>query len=270
MTFQDLTRPTLAPGVALTAPPPWRFDYAVPGGYHQGRGAFGGLVVAALARATETIESAPERPLRSAQSTLLAPVEAGPCEIQIAPLRVGSGVSTFQALLHQGGEIRAQATFVYGRRRVDDAGWAPEPPDFGRAAAEVEVVAIGAPFGPEFAQHFEFRPTSPLPFSQGAPITTGWVQARPALKRLTAPDVLALLDTWWPAALVREARPRPMATLAYTAQVLMDPSVLDESPLYFRARADVQVDGFSVELRELWTHAGQLVGLNQQTFVTIR
>ncbi len=274
MNFQDLTRPTLTEDRDRTAPEPgdrraWRFDYAVPEGFRQGRGAFGGLVVAALARAAEQVEAAPERPLRSVQSALLAPVAAGPSRIELSPLRIGSGVSTYLALLRQEGEVRAQATLVYGRRRVEDPGWAPQPPDMGRPA-EVGVLSVGPPFGPEFGQHFEFRPTGPLPFSQGPAESAGWVEARPALERLTAPDVLALLDTWWPAALVRESRPRPMATLAYTAQLLMDPGAVSQGPLYFRARADVQVEGFSVELRELWTPQGQLVGLNQQTFVTIR
>ena len=65
--------------------------------------------------------------------------------------------------------------------------------------------------------------------------------------------------------------PRPTATLAYTFQPLVDASRLDpEQPVYHRARAVAMRDGYSVELREIWSPAGELLALNQQTFAVIR
>lgn len=251
--------------------PQHAFRLEVPEGWRQGRGAFGGYVIAALTRATDQLETDAARTLRSITASIPAPVLTGGADIWVTPLRIGNGVSTWQALLHQADEVRAQATLVYGRQRVEQPGWAPEPPKGHPHWSEVDVVNMRAPMGPEFATHFEFRPTGAAPFSGGTePVASGWVRNRPALTQLSAADILALLDAWWPASFSIESAPRPMATLTYTAQLLMDPRELDDSPLFYRARSEAMHQGFCAEFRELWTGSGKLVGLNQQTFVMIR
>lgn len=251
--------------------PQHAFRLDVPEGWRQGRGAFGGYVIAALTRATDQLESDPERKLRSVTATIPAPVLSGSADIFVSPLRIGNGVSTWQSMLVQQAEVRAQATLVYGRERVQEPGWAPTAPVGQRHWSEVDVVHMRAPMGPEFAQHFEFRPTGPAPFSSGSdPIASGWIRNRPALPRLEAADVLALLDAWWPASFSLESAPRPMATLTYTAELLRDPASLSDAPLFYRARSEAMHAGFCAEFRELWTEDGTLVGLNQQTFVMIR
>src|SRR5437879_5846273 len=77
----------------------FRFD--VPEGWQQGRGAFGGLVVAALARALEAFEPAPDRPLRTLNAELCGPALPGPSEIRVEAIRRGSGVTTLAARLVQ-------------------------------------------------------------------------------------------------------------------------------------------------------------------------
>jgi hypothetical protein len=65
--------------------------------------------------------------------------------------------------------------------------------------------------------------------------------------------------------------PRPMATLAFTLQIVADLDALPPGePLFHRATAVAAREGYSVEMRELWTKAGALVALNQQTFVAIK
>ena len=49
---------------------PARWEWSVPDGWQQGRGAFGGLVIAALARALEAHVGDPERTLRSLTAEL--------------------------------------------------------------------------------------------------------------------------------------------------------------------------------------------------------
>lgn len=251
------------------------FSFVVPEGYRQGRGAFGGLVMAALTRAADQVEPSKERRLRSVSGTIPAPVLVGEAQIRVSPVRIGSGVSTWQATLEQAGEVRALATLVYGKHRIDDPSWSPPPPELAGDWREVDVLPMRAPMGPEFAQHFEFRNTGPAPFTGGTDaVASGWIrlapQPGPEAERLEAADVLALADAWWPASFVRETAPRPMATLAYTAQLLLDPAQLGGEPLYYRARALAQTGGYSAEFRELWTARGELVALNQQTFVVIR
>ena len=66
--------PTAAAAFAL---PQHAFKLDVPEGWRQGRGAFGGYVIAALTRATDQLESNADRKLRSLTSTIPAPVVAG-------------------------------------------------------------------------------------------------------------------------------------------------------------------------------------------------
>ena len=77
--------------------------------------------------------------------------------------------------------------------------------------------------------------------------------------------VAALIDAWWPAALVRTS-PRPLATIAYTLDLLADPAVIDDTPVLYRGTVPVAADGYFVETRELWTADGRLLALNHQTF----
>ena len=57
---------------------PARWEWSVPDGWQQGRGAFGGLVIAALARALEAHVGDPERTLRSLTAVLPGATLAGP------------------------------------------------------------------------------------------------------------------------------------------------------------------------------------------------
>ena len=133
------------------------------------------------------------------------------------------------------------------------------------------MVPIAPPMGPHFARMYEFRSTGPRPFS-GAERSeaSGWVRlVKPVA--LGVPEVIGLMDAFWPATFARELAPRPMATVAFTLEMLADPGSLDPSEaLYYRASAAAVRQGFVVELRELWTPQGELVAMNQQTFVIIK
>ena len=72
-----------------------------------------------------------------------------------------------------------------------------------------------------------------------------------------------------PCALVVERAPRPMATVAFTAELLVDPTTLDPAaPFAYHAHLAGAADGYSVELRHLW-QGDRLVALNQQTFAAL-
>jgi hypothetical protein len=101
----------------------------------------------------------------------------------------------------------------------------------------------------------------------------GWVRERGAIEDPAAPldaaAVIGLLDSWWPCALVAESKPRAMATVAFTAELVADPATLDgAAPFAYRAHLAGEADGYSVELRQLW-QGDRLVGLNQQTFAVL-
>jgi hypothetical protein len=133
------------------------------------------------------------------------------------------------------------------------------------------VLEVGPPLGPVFAQHFEYRSAAASPFARtGEPVTDGFVRERVPLARVDAPALVARLDAWWPTLFAFTGAPRPVATISFTAQLLVDPGSLPpDEPLRYRARMEALHDGFFVELRELW-HGDRVVALNQQTFAILR
>lgn len=259
---------TLASAVSRAASD--RFVWEVPPGWEQGRGAFGGIVVAALSRAVTQCEPDVERLVRAVSLEILSPVLAGTAEISVEELRRGNGVSAFEARVRQHEQgvevIRARATVTLAKARTSDRDLAPTPPSF-PAFESLPRAPITPPLAPTFTQHLDFRPIAGLPFS-GADVALveGWVHA-PACSAWGPPEWLGLVDAYWPSPLVRETAPRPMVTLTYTAHVL---DVPPRGPLYFRGRALAARDGFVSELRELYAPDGRLVVSNPQVIAIVK
>ncbi len=263
-----------APFSSFTTPhplAPGRYGFVFPDGWQQGRGLFGGLVVAALVRALEDTCGDAARPLRTLTASLCGPTLPGEAEVHVEALRLGSGVSTLAARLVQEGQVQAHAVAVFGKQRPDalplPASGAPTLP----AWDTVEVTPVEPPLGPHFARYFEFRPVDGLPFSQPEPpACTGYIRPRHPGPRRDAAFVAACADAWWPVAFTRLTDAmRPMATVSYTlhlAQLPDDP----HAPLVHRAREVACTQGYSLESRELWTPSGRLVALNHQAIAIIR
>src|SRR5262245_56560816 len=194
------------------------FVLDVPSGWRQGRGAFGGLVMGALTRAMIAAEPDEARALRSMCGELAGPVQAGRASIDVAPIRRGNAVSTWSATLSQNSELLARASAVLGRARPIDRAWAPPPPPMSKWR-DVEVFGLKGPFGPEFAQFFEYRPSGPLPFSGGRePVAEGWIRPKRCPRAIGAVEAIAMVDAYWPASYAIESGPRPMGTVAFTLQ----------------------------------------------------
>lgn len=248
------------------------YDFEIADGWQQGRGAFGGLVLAALVRAIEHAAESPDRTLRSLTAELPGPAVVGPAEIRVEPVRVGSGQSTMSARLVQGDEVRTCAVAVLARPRAEGSEEYCEltPPEL-RPWREVPVLPMD--FGaPTFTKNFVFASDGPFPFTAGKEaLARGWIRAKRVGKTSATSLLVALADAWWPATFTRAASMRPMATISFTMQVVGKIEALDpEIPLAYRARAWVQSQGWFVEQRELWTEGGRLLALNQQTFAIIK
>ncbi|MFO0658549.1 MAG: thioesterase family protein [Polyangiaceae bacterium] len=256
---------------AVVRSAPLSFNAEIPDEWQQGRGAFGGLSLAILARSMEQVVDDEARELRSLSGEIPAPVLTGPVQVEVNELRKSGSVSTLSARLIQNGEVVAHATGVFAKSRPVDLSWSKNSPEI-PAYESARSIQIEPPAGPAFARHFEFRPTGPLPFSQHrAPITEGWVRTRRPLNRLGAPEVIAYADAWWPCVFSIESAPRPMGTVSFAVQLHGSLSTLSPTDaLFHRAKAMTVADGFSIEHRELWSANGTLVALNQQVFVLIK
>lgn len=247
------------------------FSLEVHDGWQQGRGAFGGLVLGALASAMEASEEDPSRLLRSLTGEIPGPVPVGKATITVETLRRGSGISTLHARLLAKGEVCAVATAVLGKARVSDdlrAAVAPLGPPW----RDVPSIPMGEPPSPVFTRHLEYRPTGPFPFTSGTEgVCEGYVRARTRSGDVRSADIVAMCDSYWPSYFARVAMPRPMATIAFALQILVDPSTLDpEEPFFYRAREIANREGFVAERRELFTVSGERVAVNPQTFVIIQ
>jgi acyl-CoA thioesterase len=248
-----------------------RFQVEIRDDWRQGRGAFGGLVLGTMVRAVEAFDASPERPLRTLTAELCGPVLPGPNTIQVERLRAGTGVSTVAARLERDGEVLAHAVAVLGRHRGADVDICTLPRPVMPPWQAVAPARLDLTF-PAFVRFFEFRPVGPLPFSGSLePLASGWIRPREPGPARDAAYVTCLADAWWPALLLQLTAPRPVATVAFTLDLLSGLEGLDpEAPLFHSARVVAARAGYFVELRELWGEDGRLVALNQQTVVLIK
>lgn len=253
---------------------PGRFVLHVPDGWQQGRGAFGGILLAALARAVLGTEPEKDRKLRAFNAEIAGPVLTGEAEIEVTVLRRGSGLSSYDATLSQRGQglVRASAVLARARGAAPSRLHVPSPSP--RPWTEIEPISteLAGAAVPVFVRHMEMRPLGPLPFSGGGePVASGWVRPRRTLASLDAPEIIALADAWWPAVLAISPVPRPVGTVAFALQYFPPDPALDPSvPLHYRGSVLAEQDGYMMESRELWSEDGRLVALNQQTIAWIR
>jgi acyl-CoA thioesterase len=247
----------------------WR----VPEGWRQGRGAYGGMVVAAAIRAMEAELDEP-LPLRTVNASLTAPVLTGEeAHLRIELLRRGSNTITLAARIEQNGELRAHTVGLFGRRRVTDGDWndADRPEDLGDWKA-VDTAAVGPPLAPEFAQNFEYRVLDGFPFSGAEhPRVAGWIRADAPGPARDAAYLAGCIDAYWPVPLASETSPRPMATVSFMMEFLGTfEGLAPDAPLFYQATSPAARDGYTAEFRELWGADGRLLAMNQQSFCIIR
>ncbi len=99
----------------------------------------------------------------------------------------------------------------------------------------------------------------------------GWVRPRDPGPRRDAAYIAATIDAWWPVLFIRLSARRPMATIAFTLDIVAGLDGLDpDAPLLYRATAPVCADGYYLETRELWGADGRLVAINHQTLAIIQ
>jgi acyl-CoA thioesterase len=259
-TLHEVTTP--APDGTLTVREGWR----------QGRGAYGGLTIAAAIRAIEQRVADPRRTVRTVTAEIPGPTLAGTAKFAVEILRSGNSLTVARAALAQGSEVTTHAVAVLAATRdiPDPPAWRdlvlPEAPP----ASSVAPLRTDGPF-PEFVQHFEYRLVSGVPYSGSAAAQTiGWVRARDPGTPRDAAFLAAMIDAWWPASLARAKAPRPLATIGFTLELVGDASSVGDAPLLYRGTVPIAGDGYFLETRELWTGDGHLLALNHQTFAVIR
>lgn len=261
------------------------FELAISDGWQQGRGAFGGLIVGAMARACMSAASSGDgegaaRSLRSLTAEIVAPSLVGPARIEVELLRRGSGVTTLAARLSQEDGLKAHAVAVLGSSRSESLSWQEMAPPQAPPWSAVPPFFTLDPgdrrlaFMPSFARNFVFRNTGPMPFSGGSQaVASGWIAPRQPVRRRDEAFLIAMADSWWPACFSVLKTPRPVATLTFMIEILGDcgpDGASDDAPLYYCGRAPAARDGYTSEQRELWTADGRLLAINHQVMIVIK
>ncbi|MBU6245609.1 MAG: thioesterase family protein [Actinomycetales bacterium] len=252
------------------------FDWDVPAGWEQGRGAWGGLVVGALVRAVDAAQGPQGRPIRTVSAHLVAPALAGPAAVTAALVRRGSSMSTWSAeLVDADAAALAHAMVIAGDPRAPDLDEHLRAHQLAAMPAadpwqQCPVIPIQPPLGPAFAAHLQFRPITGLPLSQGPARILGWIGFCDDAD-WTAARLLGLVDAYWPAVYATLPAIRPVATVSFSAHLLVDPASLDRGePLLFESQLAAATDGFTTETRRLWAADGRLAVENFQSIVVIR
>ncbi len=251
------------------------YSWTVPAGWAVGRGAWGGLVIGSLINAITDAEADGTRVLRSVSAEIAAPATVGEHEVLVTNLRRGSGLSTWGATTtNADGELVARLTAVLAADResaegMDYSTWdlpsAPAVPP----AAEVPSVDM-AGLAPEFVQHLDIRPLSGMAYSGHGSETLGYVRLASPVTH-TAASLIGLVDGWWAAAIVTLDRFRPIATINFSANILVDPaSVGPDELLLHHGFATGSHAGFTSEQRRLWGADGRLIVDNLQSTVLIK
>ncbi len=269
---------------ALMQATPHAGIWDVPDGWQQGRGAWGGLVVTAAIRAALEAEGA-ARPVRSVSVSILAPVQAGRVSVTAQLLRRGSATSAWQidmrsvdganvdtgdTHMSDAGDVLVHATVVLGDDRRD-APILPDlaPPLLMKPWREVPIVPLGPPAAPPFTEFLEFRIIQGIPYSGKVQDIACWVRAPDG--PLDSAALVGLVDAMWPVPILAVTELRPMATLTFSASVLIDPESLDPSEPLLHVSTLVGSDhGYVTEHRQLWTPDGRLAVDNPQVIVIIR
>lgn len=258
------------------------FIWDVPDGWQQDRGAWGGLVVAAIVNAARDCD--PTRDVRTVSVQIPAPVLVGPQHVTVTPVKQGSSLSVWsvrvqpaasgQSAAHgpSNGAVVATGTVLTGAPRVP--GLATQ--EWGTAVApaappweQVPVAEVGPPIGPVFTSHVEFRVIEGIPFSGGEATALGYVRMREQ-QPWDAATLLGLVDAWWPASLARLSEPHPAATVSFEAHLLVDPAEVPTEPLRYSSRVLAAREGYTTEARSLWHPDGRLVVENLQSIAIIR
>jgi hypothetical protein len=253
---------TFAGATAIsTDPQDHQFRAVVPDGWQQGRGAFGGLVLGILARAIERDEPDSRRRIRSLMGDIAGPVLPGECTIRVRTLRRGNNQSNLAAELAQGDSVLATASAILSPPRTahSHAGFLGKPAHSDWRT--VEPLDMSA--RPSFTRHYLYRD-----LGSTAESIEAFISEREPLEHLDTAAIIARLDAWYPTLFHLEG-PRPMATVGFAAELLVDPATLSTDPLRYRAKLAAMNEGFLVEFRELW-QADRIVALNQQTFAVLK
>lgn len=240
-----------------------RWRTTIDASWIQGRGAYGGLVAALLARAIEAEVPAGQR-LARLTTAFVAPLGAGDVELEVETVRAGRNVSTLRASITGPEGLAATALCTASREREHPIALAgPRMPDVPLPDEVPDGPAEH--YFPTFTRRFSFRQClGPRPFSGASEARVGgWCRLNePAL--LDAALIIAMLDAWPPAAAAMSPGWCPVASLEMTVELSPRAAPAPTGWLFYESVATEIGGGSADERAALWSADGTLLARCQQ------
>jgi acyl-CoA thioesterase len=232
----------------------------------QGRTVFGGLQVALALRALERALGE-AIPLRSLQTTFIAPVPAGPVALRARILRRGrSAVQGEARLLNAAGETLCLVMAVFGRARASRLSRHPTAPTAPPAAGLRDVPYLEG-LTPVFSRQFAMRfALNGIPFSGvREPVSQTWLAHRDPAP-LTVAHLVALADVIPSPALALLQQPAAASSLTWALDLLQPRVDFDPAAFWLMdAEATAAAEGYISQTATLFNPAGEAAAYSRQT-----
>jgi acyl-CoA thioesterase len=249
----------------------------IPRTWGNGRTVFGGLQVALSVRAMrgtlagsigEAGSSVAALPLRSLQTTFVAPVRAGdPVELRAEFLRSGRSATHARCDLRQDGALACTTVAIFGAARPSRIALDVPHPEIEVDPGTLPDLPYIPGITPEFLQHLQLRwAVGRVPYS-GHPEPHSSIYARLPDPRCTPEDALiALADSIPTPALSMLDRPAPATSINWMLELLGDPAGLDREG-WSLIGTDVRAgrDGYLSQTSVLWGPDGHAHSVSHQS-----
>ena len=232
------------------------FGVTLDASWLQGRGVYGGLGAAILARALEAEAPKGQRLVRLT-AAFTAPLSAGPARAAVETIRTGRNVSMLRASLfsESGGDPAVPAVTCLATLARPRSVGALVHHGLGMPTVPPPDAVPDGPeehYFPTFARHFSFRQClGPRPFSGGAEARVGGYCRLNEPAPLDVAVVTALLDAWPPAAVGRSPSWCSVASLEMSVHFLVPLSPLSPASgsewLFYDATCDHVEGGLADE-----------------------
>jgi acyl-CoA thioesterase len=235
--------------------------------WSQGRATFGGLVAAVGNAAMRTLVPA-ERPLRSLQTTFVAPAAPGTWQVDTRVLRVGKTVTLTSCDIIDRGEIVATQVGVYGAARTSRASLRPPAVNAPRRIDEIREVSYKPGLSPAFLQHFAIRWAEGKPLFSGSANgpTKAFIRHRDPAP-LSESSVVALIDCVPTPSLSMLTSPAHGSSLVWTLEFFEHRFDFPADAFWrIDTNLDAATDGYVNQTGVLNDPEGRPVALSRQLF----
>lgn len=238
----------------------------VPEDWLQGRSMFGGLQAALAVQAMRQL-TPQTLPLRTLQTTFMAPIPAGTVTAIAQVLRQGKNTYHVEARIQDGNQTQALCIGVFGAGRDSALSRTIAPPKLPQTDPKPFVFNQGT--NPSFTQHFSAQwLRGDLPFS-GSSDTTALVDvSMKDSSNASEAHLLAIADFIPPVALSLLTQPSPGSSLTWMIELLNN-DWQDQPLSHWLVDAEMTAagEGYTSQTATIYAPDGNAVALSRQSMV---